>query len=45
LIEAREERKRMNLAEKLKKKRSTSAAPIDLNRFARHIKHFELYGS
>jgi hypothetical protein len=45
LIEAREEKKRMNLVEKIKRKRSTSAAPIDLNRFARHIKHFELYGS
>lgn len=29
----------------LNKRRSTSAKPIDLNRFARHIKHFELYGS
>jgi hypothetical protein len=29
----------------LNKRRSTSAKNIDLNRFARHIKHFELYGS
>ena len=28
-----------------KKARQRTMSPIDLNRFARHIKHFELYGS
>lgn len=46
LIEAREEKKRKKMEKRiLNKRRSTSAKNIDLNRFARHIKHFELYGS
>jgi hypothetical protein len=29
----------------MKKKKKRLISPIDLSRFARHIKHFELYGS
>ena len=46
LIEERESLKRsLAQARMAKKARQRSMKPIDMNKFARHIKHFELYGA
>lgn len=46
LIEAKEQHKREMAQQRMAKKaRQRSMQPIDMNKFARHIKHFELYGA
>lgn len=46
LIEAKEEQKRnISQARMAKRARQGRIKPIDLNKFARHMKHFELYGA
>lgn len=46
IIKAKDKRKQeLAQARMAKKARQRTMSPIDLNRFARHIKHFELYGS
>jgi hypothetical protein len=46
IIEAKEEQKRnISQARMAKRVRQGKIKPIDLNKFARHMKHFELYGA